>query len=128
MASLGLGVVTEPAVAELLRTPLGWVGVGTDVAHGIAVVAALTIVVFLHMVIGEIVPKNIALTDPESTLVRVTPLNRVYLAVFRPSSACSTMSATSACGRSVSSLATSSRPRHTADDTVMLATFATRRA
>ena len=84
MASLGLGVVTEPAVAELLRTPLGWVGVGTDIAHGIAVVAALTIVVFLHMVIGEIVPKNIALTDPESTLVRVTPLNRLYLAVFRP--------------------------------------------
>ena len=47
-------------------------------------VVALTLVVFLHMVIGEIVPKNIALTDPEKTLVRVAPLNRVYLALFRP--------------------------------------------
>ena len=84
MASLGLGVVTEPAVAELLSTPLGWFGLGHDVAHGVAVVVALTIVVFLHMVIGEIVPKNIALTDPEKTLVRVAPLNRLYLGVFRP--------------------------------------------
>jgi CBS domain containing-hemolysin-like protein len=84
MASLGLGVVTEPAVAELLATPLGWLGLGHDVAHGVAVVAALTIVVFLHMVVGEIVPKNIALTDPEQTLVRLAPWDRVYLAVFRP--------------------------------------------
>lgn len=84
MASLGLGVVTEPAVAELLAVPLAWLGLGRDVAHGVAVVAALTIVVFLHMVIGEIVPKNIALADPESTLVRLTPWNRMYLAVFRP--------------------------------------------
>jgi len=84
MASLGLGFVTEPAVAELLSTPLEWIGLGVEVAHAIAVVVALVIVVFLHMVIGEMVPKNIALTEPERTLVRVTPLNRVYLAVFRP--------------------------------------------
>jgi CBS domain containing-hemolysin-like protein len=84
MASLGLGVVTEPAVAELLRIPLGWVGLGEEVAHAVAVVIALTIVVFLHMVVGEMVPKNIALTDPERTLVRLTPVNRAYLALFRP--------------------------------------------
>ncbi len=84
MASLGLGIVTEPAVASLLTTPLRWFGLGHDVADGVAVVVALTIVVFLHMVVGEIVPKNIALTDPEKTLVRVAPLNRLYLGLFRP--------------------------------------------
>jgi CBS domain containing-hemolysin-like protein len=84
MASLGLGVVAEPAVADLLAIPLGWIGLGESAAHVIAVVAGLTIVVFLHMVIGEMVPKNIALADPEGTLVRLAPLDRAYLAVFGP--------------------------------------------
>jgi CBS domain containing-hemolysin-like protein len=84
MASLGLGVVAEPAVADLLAIPLGWIGLGDSAAHAIAVVAGLTIVVFLHMVIGEMVPKNIALTDPEKTLVRLAPLDRAYLTVFGP--------------------------------------------
>jgi CBS domain containing-hemolysin-like protein len=84
MASLALGVVAEPAVAELLLVPLGWFGLGEAAAHAVAVVVGLTIVVFLHMVIGEIVPKNIALTDPEGTLVRLSATNRAYLAVFRP--------------------------------------------
>ena len=84
MASLALGVVAEPAVAELLLVPLEWFGLGERAAHAVAVIVGLTIVVFLHMVIGEIVPKNIALTDPEGTLVRLSPTNRAYLAVFGP--------------------------------------------
>jgi CBS domain containing-hemolysin-like protein len=84
MASLGLGVVAEPAIADLLAVPLGWVGLGESAAHAVAVVVALIIVVFLHMVVGEMVPKNIALTDPERTLVRLAPLDRAYLSVFGP--------------------------------------------
>ena len=75
MASLGLGAVAEPAVAGLLDAVLG---------HTVAVVVALVLVVFAHLVVGEMVPKNIALTDPERTLLALVLPNRAYLWLFRP--------------------------------------------
>lgn len=85
VASLILGLVGEPAVAHLLEGPASHIpGVSEGWARGIAGVVGLGIVVFLHMVIGEMVPKNLTLTHPEGTL-RVTSLpNRAYLAVARP--------------------------------------------
>lgn len=82
MASLGLGAVAEPALAQLFHGVFADLGMSDALAHTIAFAVALTIVVFLHMVIGEMVPKNIALTEPEQTLVVLAPLNRLYLAVF----------------------------------------------
>ena len=62
MASLGLGFVAEPAIAHLIQDALHqWIDVPSGVAHGIAIPTALAIVVYLHMVIGEMVPKNIAI-------------------------------------------------------------------
>lgn len=75
MASLGLGAVAEPAVAGLLEGFLG---------HAAAVVVALVVVVFLHLVVGEMVPKNIALTDPERSLLALVGLDRAYLWLFGP--------------------------------------------
>ena len=85
IASLILGLVGEPAVAHLLtapiehlpRLPAGWV-------HPIAGVLGLLIVVFAHMVLGEMVPKNITLTRPESTLRALSAPNRLYLVIARP--------------------------------------------
>ncbi len=85
MASLGLGFVAEPAVAhglEALIGPLTTLPAG--VVHSIAVVIALSIVVFFHMVLGEMVPKNIVIAEPErSALVLAAPV-RIYVTTFRP--------------------------------------------
>ena len=85
IASLGLGVVGEPAVAHLFESGaenISWLE-GAWVRPVMGVIALL-IVVFLHMVVGEMVPKSLTLTHPEAVLRRVTIPNRIYLFVFRP--------------------------------------------
>ncbi len=83
MASLGLGYVGEPAVAHLIESVLGSV-VSEDVGRVIGFTVGLGIVVFLHLVVGEMVPKNLAIAAPNATLrVLVLPYQG-YLAVFRP--------------------------------------------
>jgi CBS domain containing-hemolysin-like protein len=65
VCSTGLGVVAEPALARLITGPLEAVGVPHAWIHPIAFVLALTIVVYLHVVLGEMVPKNVAVAGPE---------------------------------------------------------------
>src|SRR5690606_18594689 len=77
----GLGAVAEPALAGLVAGALGGLGLEDAPAHAIAVALALAVVVFLHMVVGEMVPKSIALTAPERTLRALVPSNRAYLVV-----------------------------------------------
>jgi CBS domain containing-hemolysin-like protein len=85
VASLILGLVGEPAMAHLLEGPVSWVpGIPDSWAHGIAGVIGILLVVFAHMVFGEMVPKNLTLAHPEATLRVVGLPNRVYLAVVRP--------------------------------------------
>jgi len=82
LCSLGLGAVAEPAVAHLLESALHAVHVPEALLHPIAFAVALTLVVFLHMVLGEMVPKNISLSAPErAALVLVPPLVRFSRAV-----------------------------------------------
>ncbi len=84
IASLGLGAVAEPALARVFIDLLGFTGLGEAAMHAVAFAAALAIVVFLHMVVGEMVPKNIALVGPERALLALVPINRIYLFVFGP--------------------------------------------
>ena len=58
LCSLGLGAVAEPAVAHLLEDALEQVHVPEALLHPIAFAVALTLVVFLHMVLGEMVPEE----------------------------------------------------------------------
>jgi len=75
LCSLGLGAVAEPAVALLLESGLSATHLPAALLHPLAFAVALTLVVFLHMVLGEMVPKNIALAAPErSALLLVPPL------------------------------------------------------
>lgn len=75
ICSLGLGYIGEPAVAHLIEPVLHDVGIGESLLHPIAFAIALLLVVFLHVVIGEMVPKNIALAGPDrSALVLGPPL------------------------------------------------------
>ncbi len=85
IASLLLGAVAEPAVASIIELVIGGVvDIPDDVLHSIALVISLAIVVFLHMVIGEMGPKNIAIADPErSSLIMALPF-RAYSRALRP--------------------------------------------
>lgn len=72
--SLGLGVVAEPAVAALFVDLLGASPLPAGVVPALSVVLALAVTVFLHMVLGDLAPKNLGLARPE----------RVALALARP--------------------------------------------
>lgn len=85
MCSLGLGAVAEPAVAGIIE---GALGEGFDLSstteHIIGFTVGLSIVVFLHMVVGEMAPKSWAIAHPEgSSLVLARPF-RLFVTVFRP--------------------------------------------
>jgi CBS domain containing-hemolysin-like protein len=84
ICSLGLGAVGEPAVADLLEPALASVGVSGGLLHPIAFAIALTIVVFLHVVIGEMVPKNIALAGPERSALALGPPLAFVVRVLKP--------------------------------------------
>jgi CBS domain containing-hemolysin-like protein len=63
--SLGLGAVAEPALSDLLEPVADAVGLPHGALHPVAFGVALALVVYLHVVIGEMVPKNLALAGPE---------------------------------------------------------------
>jgi CBS domain containing-hemolysin-like protein len=75
ICSLGLGAVAEPAVAHLLEGPFEAARVPEQLLHPIAFTIALGVVIYLHVVVGEMVPKNLALAGPErAALVLAPPL------------------------------------------------------
>lgn len=82
--SLLIGAVGEPALAHLLEKPMASWGVPESLQHPIALAIALLIVTFLHMVFGEMVPKNIALIRPGPSALALGPLLRIITVVFRP--------------------------------------------
>lgn len=84
MASLGLGAVGEPAVAHLLEPLFEAVGLPEGLVHPVALVVALAIVVTLHMVLGEMVPKNIAIAGPERSAIVLGPLLYGFVTVLKP--------------------------------------------
>ncbi|MFF5219481.1 hemolysin family protein [Micromonospora sp. NPDC000442] len=84
VCSLGLGAIGEPAVAHLLEKPFAAVGVPDALLHPIAFSIALALVVFLHMVLGEMVPKNIALAGPERSALILGPVLYGIVTVLRP--------------------------------------------
>jgi CBS domain containing-hemolysin-like protein len=73
ICSLGLGAIAEPALAHLIEVPFAAVGVPDRAVHPVAFVLALGIIVFLHTVLGEMVPKNITLAGPEALVVWLGP-------------------------------------------------------
>ncbi|GAA4396162.1 hemolysin family protein [Nocardia zapadnayensis] len=82
--SLLIGAVGEPAIAHLIEGPLESWGVPGGLVHPIALVIALLIVTFLHMVLGEMVPKNMAIAKPAAAALLLGPVLRVFVVVFRP--------------------------------------------
>lgn len=67
VTNLGIGFLAEPAIAELLRDPLTLAGVPDGAISPIAVTLGLVISTVLTMLIGELVPKNVAIALPMAT-------------------------------------------------------------
>lgn len=84
VCSLGLGAVGEPAVAHVLEGPFEALGVPASLRHPIAFAVALSIVVFLHMLVGEMIPKNAALSQPERAALLLAPLLYWFVWPLRP--------------------------------------------
>ncbi|MEU7474558.1 hemolysin family protein [Lentzea sp. NPDC042327] len=74
LCTLGLGALAKPAVTDLLDPLLQLTGMPDAVAYGIAFTISLVLVVFLHMVVGEMAPKSWAIAHPErSALLLAVP-------------------------------------------------------
>lgn len=73
LCTLVLGIVAEPAIAHLLEPLFDAVGVPHGVVHPISFVIALAVATYLHMLLGEMVPKNIALAEPVRTALILGP-------------------------------------------------------
>jgi CBS domain containing-hemolysin-like protein len=84
ICSLGLGAIAEPAVAHLLEGPFHAAGLPENAIHPIALVIALGIIVFLHTVVGEMVPKNITLAGPERSALVLGPFMLAFCTATRP--------------------------------------------
>lgn len=84
LCSVGLGVLAEPAVARLLEKPLHALGLSGAGVHAVAFLLALLLVVGLHVVVGEMVPKSAAVTHPEKSALILVPPLMVFAALLRP--------------------------------------------
>src|SRR5690606_34401592 len=87
VCSTGLGVVAEPALAHLVEGPLLALGAPAEAAHAVGFALALSLVVYLHVVLGEMVPKNLAVSTPERAALWFGPplvwISRVASPVIR---------------------------------------------
>ncbi len=81
LSSLALGWIGEPAVAHLLEMPLKG-RVSETVLHTIAFTVAFSIITFLHIVLGELAPKTIALERAEKTALAIAVPMQIFYKVF----------------------------------------------
>ncbi|WNG46233.1 HlyC/CorC family transporter [Archangium minus] len=87
LASLGLGWLGEPAFAHLLEPVLTRVvpeAAGGALAHSLSVAIAFAIITFLHIVVGELAPKSLAIQRAEDTTITVALPMRVFYFLFYP--------------------------------------------
>lgn len=84
LASIGLGMYGEEALAAWVLGPLERYGVGPTLAHTVALIFAVALLTYLHVVVGEMVPKALALGAPEKTALRVSPPMTLFGTVFTP--------------------------------------------
>lgn len=73
MSSIMILLVAEPAVHHLLEAPLVAIGLSDEIITPIAFVVTLVIVTFLHVVVGEMIPKNMAFSVPTKAVLLLAP-------------------------------------------------------
>ncbi|MFC5147702.1 hemolysin family protein [Streptomyces aureoversilis] len=84
LCTLVLGVVAEPAIAHLLEPVFDALGVPHGLVHPVSFVIALAVATYLHMLFGEMVPKNIALAEPVRSALLLGPPLVTLARALRP--------------------------------------------
>jgi len=82
LASLGLGWIGEPAIAHLLEEPLKG-RISETLLHTLSFTIAFTIITFLHIVLGELAPKTVALERAEKTALSIAWPMEAFYKLFR---------------------------------------------
>lgn len=84
LCTLVLGIVAEPALAHLLEPLFDVAGVPDGLVHPISFVLALIVATYLHMLLGEMIPKNIALAEPVRSALFLGPPLVALARALRP--------------------------------------------
>ncbi|GAA4882674.1 MULTISPECIES: hemolysin family protein [Saccharopolyspora] len=84
LCSLGLGRVGEPAVAHSLEKLVAPLGIPDAVLHAVSFAIAMALVVVLHVLVGEMVPKNLAIAEPERLALWLVPPLVGFVKLARP--------------------------------------------
>ncbi|MFJ5995499.1 CNNM domain-containing protein [Streptomyces sp. NPDC092370] len=84
VCTLGLGSVSKPAISHELDPLLHTLGLPGAVSYGVAFAVAMVVVVFLHMVVGEMAPKSWAIAHPERSAMLLSPTFRAVVRAVRP--------------------------------------------
>jgi CBS domain containing-hemolysin-like protein len=84
VCSLGLGAVAEPAFAALLEPAFHQAHVSESWLHPVSFALGMSVVVYLHVVLGEMVPKNLALAGPERAAVVFGPPMVAMVTFLKP--------------------------------------------
>ena len=86
LSSLGLGWLGEPALSHLIEPVVALLptGLQEEVSRAISAAIAFTLITFLHVVVGELAPKSIALQDPERTSLFVARPTLLTESIFKP--------------------------------------------
>ena len=86
LASLGLGWIGEPALGVLLQPIIRLfpVELEQELSHSLSAGMAFAIITFLHVVVGELAPKSIALQNPEATSLVFSLPTIFFLLIFKP--------------------------------------------
>ena len=84
LASLGLGWVGEPALATLILPVTRAVGLPDEVGHTVALAVAFTIITSLHIVLGELTPKSMAIANVEDIMLAIAFPMVLFSRVMRP--------------------------------------------
>ena len=84
VTTLIVGYLVQPSLAALLSTPIEALGLGETAAEGLSVALALALATAFSMVVGELVPKNLAISEPMATARVVVGPQRFFTASVAP--------------------------------------------
>lgn len=84
VCSILLGKVGEPAIAKLVEPLFALLSVPESLLHPVSFILAMAVVVMLHVLLGEMVPKNIAIAGPELTAMFLVPIHLAICRVISP--------------------------------------------
>ena len=84
VTNLVVGMLAEPSIAKLIAGPLEALGISSSAASSLALVLGTALSTVFLMVVGELVPKNWAISSPLAVAKRVGNAQRLFSAAFRP--------------------------------------------